>query len=133
MSDSVRQMGCIYLVFLRTRPSAGGDHCSAAAINDSRSGSTDVGDVSYCAPTAQIRVATTAIGTPGHSWQKTGQGAVNYCHKGVVTAAKVIALTALKAIDNPEIIEKAKAEHKKNCPDGYICPTDPDFMPALEG
>ncbi len=100
---------------------------------DSRSGSTDVGDVSYCTPTAQIRVATTAIGTPGHSWQKTGQGAVSYCHKGTVNAAKVLALTALKAIVNPEIIEKAKAEHKKNCPDGYICPTDPDFMPAIEG
>ena len=29
-------------------------------------------------------------------------------------------------------IAKAKAEHKLNCPDGYICPTDPDFMPDLE-
>ena len=38
-----------------------------------------------------------------------------------------------QAIVNPEIIEKAKAEHKKNCPDGYICPTDPAFMPDLEG
>ena len=96
-------------------------------------GSTDVGDVSYCAPTAQFNAATVAIGTPGHSWQMTGQGAVSYTHKGVVNAAKVLALTALKAIDNPEIIEKAKAEHKKNCPDGYICPTDPAFMPDLEG
>ena len=96
-------------------------------------GSTDVGDVSYCAPTAQFSAATVAVGTPGHSWQMTGQGAVSYCHKGTVNAAKVLALTALKAIDNPEIIEKAKAEHKKNCPDGYICPTDPEFMPDLEG
>ena len=96
-------------------------------------GSTDVGDVSYCAPTAQFSAATVAVGTPGHSWQMTGQGAVSYCHKGTVNAAKVLALTALKAIDNPEIMEKAKAEHKKNCPDGYICPTDPAFMPDLEG
>ncbi len=95
-------------------------------------GSTDVGDVSYCAPTAQFNAATVAIGTPGHSWQMTGQGAVSYCHKGTVNAAKVLALAALKAIDNPEIIEKAKAEHKRNCPDGYICPTDPSFMPDLE-
>ncbi len=95
-------------------------------------GSTDVGDVSYCAPTAQFNGATIAIGTPSHSWQMTGQGAVSYAHKGTVNAAKVLALTALKAIDNPKIIEKAKAEHKRNCPDGYICPTDPDFMPDLE-
>ncbi|MBQ8605035.1 MAG: amidohydrolase [Oscillospiraceae bacterium] len=95
-------------------------------------GSTDVGDVSYCAPTAQFNGATIVVGTPSHSWQMTGQGAVSYCHKGTVNAAKVLALTALKAIDNPEIIAKAKAEHKLNCPDGYICPTDPDFMPDLE-
>lgn len=96
-------------------------------------GSTDVGDVSYCAPTAQFNVATVAIGTPGHSWQMTGQGAVSYAHKGTVVAAKVLALTALKAILNPEIIEKAKAEHKKNVPNGYICPTADDFMPDIEG
>ena len=31
-------------------------------------GSTDVGDVSYVCPTAQLNMATYAIGTPGHSW-----------------------------------------------------------------
>lgn len=94
-------------------------------------GSTDVGDVSYCAPTAQFNVATACIGTPGHSWQMTGQGAVSYSHKGTITASKVLALTALKAIQNPEIIEKAKAEHKKNVPNGYICPTADDFEPNI--
>ncbi|MEG2192443.1 MAG: amidohydrolase [Oscillospiraceae bacterium] len=95
-------------------------------------GSTDVGDVSYCCPTAQCRVATVALGTPGHSWQMTAQGATSAAHKGVIVAAKVMALTALKAIDNPEIIHLAKAEHKKNVPDGYICPTPKDFKPDLE-
>ena len=37
-------------------------------------GSTDVGDVSWVVPTVQARVATHAIGTPGHSWQITAQG-----------------------------------------------------------
>src|SRR5678815_4319172 len=37
-------------------------------------GSTDVGDVSWVVPTVQARVATVAIGTPGHSWQITAQG-----------------------------------------------------------
>ena len=37
-------------------------------------GSTDVGDVSWVVPTVQARVATYAIGTPGHSWQLTAQG-----------------------------------------------------------
>lgn len=94
-------------------------------------GSTDVGDVSYCAPTAQFWAATVAIGTPGHSWQMTGQGAVEYAHKGTVNAAKVLALTALKVIENPRLLQEIKREHKENVPDGYICPTDPDFMPEL--
>ena len=37
-------------------------------------GSTDLGDVSWAMPTVQARVATHAIGTPGHSWQITAQG-----------------------------------------------------------
>ncbi len=94
-------------------------------------GSTDVGDVSYCAPTVQCHCATVIVGTPGHSWQMTGQGATSYAHKGVIYAAKVMALTALKAIEDPSIIEKAKAEYHVSCPDGYICPTAPDYMPDL--
>ena len=36
-------------------------------------GSTDVGDVSWVCPTAQIYTACVARGTPGHSWQYTAQ------------------------------------------------------------
>jgi aminobenzoyl-glutamate utilization protein B len=46
-------------------------------------GSTDVGDVSWVVPTAQIRDATHAIGTPGHSWQVTAQGKAPAAHKGM--------------------------------------------------
>src|SRR5690625_601353 len=37
-------------------------------------GSTDVADVSWVVPTAQLSAATCALGTPGHSWQMTTQG-----------------------------------------------------------
>ena len=47
-------------------------------------GSTDVGDVSWSVPTVQARVATHAIGTPGHSWQVTAQGKAPAAHKGMV-------------------------------------------------
>ncbi len=94
-------------------------------------GSTDVGDTSYCVPTAQFNVSCCAIGTPGHSWQLTGQLASPIAHKGTVHAAKILALTALKAALNPEIIKKAKEEHKLNVPNGYICPTPDDVMPDI--
>ena len=54
-------------------------------------GSTDLGDVSWVVPTVQARVATHAIGTPGHSWQVTAQGKMPAAHKGMVQAAKVMA------------------------------------------
>ena len=37
-------------------------------------GSTDVGTVSWIVPTVQMRGATYAVGTPGHSWQLVAQG-----------------------------------------------------------
>ena len=52
-------------------------------------GSTDVGDVSWVVPTVQARVATHAIGTPGHSWQITAQGSRDR-QEGLAHAAKVM-------------------------------------------
>ncbi len=94
-------------------------------------GSTDVGDVSYCVPTAQCNVTCYAIGTPGHSWQLTGQSASVLAHKGTVHAAKVMALTAIKAIKNPQIILDAKKEYKQSVPNGYTCPTPNDILPII--
>lgn len=95
-------------------------------------GSTDVGDVSYCAPTAQCQCATVAFGTGGHSWQMTAQGASDAALKGTLFAAKAMALAAAKAIEQPELLAQAKEEHRKNCPDGYICPLPADVRPHLE-
>ena len=36
--------------------------------------STDVGDVSYCVPTAQLMAAVGCLGTALHTWQMTAQG-----------------------------------------------------------
>jgi aminobenzoyl-glutamate utilization protein B len=96
-------------------------------------GSTDVGDVSWVTPTAQIRGATYAIGTPGHSWQLTAQGKTPAAHKGMVHAAKVMAATAVDALRDPALIAAAKAEfaaRTKNNP--YVCPLPADVPPSLE-
>ena len=39
-----------------------------------RMGSTDVGDVSWCIPTAQINTSTFPAQAPGHSWQNVSCG-----------------------------------------------------------
>ncbi|MCA5964542.1 hypothetical protein LC724_35610 [Blautia sp. RD014234] len=71
-------------------------------------GSTDVGDVSYQAPTGQILTACKAFGTPGHSWQEVSQSGSSIGKKGMLTAAKVMGMAAIDVFRNPKIAEDAK-------------------------
>lgn len=73
-------------------------------------GSTDVGDVSWVVPTMQCTTTCWALGTPFHTWQVVSQGAMPIAHKGMLQAGKVIASTAIEAMENPVIIEQARAE-----------------------
>ena len=73
-------------------------------------GSSDVGDVSWIAPTAQAVTACYALGTPEHSWQLVSQGRTSIGHKGMMLAAKAMAGAAIDALESPEIVERAKAE-----------------------
>ncbi|MFP4457878.1 MAG: M20 family metallopeptidase [Clostridia bacterium] len=96
------------------------------------SGSTDVGDVSWVAPTAQFNAACYAIGTPGHSWQSVSQNKTSVAHKGVLIAGKTLALTAIELFENDELIKKAKEEFDLTM-DGkeYECPIPEDVKPAI--
>ena len=76
-------------------------------------GSTDVGDVSWVVPTAQFNCATAPKNTSAHTWQWVSCGKSGMAHKGTVRAAEIMAASALIAYNNPEIIEKAKAELNK--------------------
>lgn len=78
------------------------------------SGSTDVGDVSWTIPTVTAVVTTAPNGTPAHSWQWVATGKSSIAHKGMIAAGKTIAMTALDLLENPEIINNAKEEHKKS-------------------
>ena len=74
------------------------------------SGSTDVGDVSFTLPTVGFSTATWVPGTPAHSWQAVAAGGTTIGIKGMLIAAKTIALTGMQLIDNPKLIERAKVE-----------------------
>ena len=104
-----------------------------AMLNNTKgmSGSTDVGDASYCAPTAQCNTATNVFGTPGHTWQYTAQGTTGFAHKGMLYAAKVMALSAVMAMENPKTLLKAKEELVANTDGGYKCPLPPEVKPTL--
>ena len=85
-------------------------------------GSTDVGDVSWLTPTAQITTATWTSAAPGHSWQNVSIGRTGIAHKGVLQAAKIIAGSAADLMEQPELLEKARAEFKEAAAEGYDCP-----------
>ncbi|TCU30693.1 aminobenzoyl-glutamate utilization protein B [Rhizobium azibense] len=95
-------------------------------------GSTDVGSVSWVVPTVQMRGATYAIGTPGHSWQLVAQGKLPAAHKGTEHAAKVMASTAVDLILDPSLIDAAKADLKARL-DGtpFVNPIPDDVEPPL--
>lgn len=94
-------------------------------------GSTDVGDVSYSVPTAQLHLTSLANGTPGHSWQVTAQGKTKYMHKALITAGKILALTAIKLLKNPKILKEAKIEYVNVTGGKYICPVGKDVKPEI--
>ena len=71
---------------------------------------SDVGDLSYAAPTIQLNMATAALGTSLHTWQMTAQGLTTYAKKATAKAIQVLALTAIKAMNDPEILKEAKEE-----------------------
>lgn len=86
-------------------------------------GSTDVGDVSWVCPTAQIIATCHARGTPNHSWQQTTQSAAPLALRSTLYAAKVLGATAAELLTDPDLLARAKAEHRRLVgPKGYECP-----------
>ena len=83
-------------------------------------GSTDVADVSWMVPTAGLRTATWVPGTPAHSWQAVAAGGMSIGTKGMLVAAKTLALTAVELYTNPDLISAAAAEHSERVGPNFV-------------
>jgi aminobenzoyl-glutamate utilization protein B len=81
-----------------------------ASASVAESGSTDVGDVSWVVPTGGLGTATWVPGTGPHSWQAVAASGMSIGQKGMLVAAKTLALTALDLYKSPALIEKARKE-----------------------
>ena len=92
-------------------------------------GSTDVGDVSWQTPTAQIHCAGFVSGAPGHSWQNVSCGGSSIGHKALLLAGKVLALSAIDLYEKPELLKEARAEFEKRTESGYVCPIEEGAKP----
>ena len=106
---------------LRTEPRRGG-------------GSTDVGDVSWIAPTEQFVAATHANGCPGHSWQITACTGTSIGEKGGMLAAKTLACTTLELLADADLRAAAKKEFKERRGDKpYTLLIPKDRKPPIPG
>lgn len=83
-------------------------------------GSTDVGDVSWVVPTAGMRAATWVPGTAAHSWQAIASGGTSIGGKGMMVAAKTLALTAKDLMRQPALIQAGRQEFDERRGVGFI-------------
>ena len=94
------------------------------------SGSTEVADVSWITPTGQITTTCWPLGTPGHSWQTVASSGSSIGAKGMIFAAKAMALAGLDLLTEPELLAQAKIEFDEaRAGQVYVSPLPPDSTP----
>ncbi|MCH4031302.1 MAG: amidohydrolase [Lachnospiraceae bacterium] len=94
--------------------------------------SSDVGDVSWNCPTAQINGTTMPAGLAMHSWQVVSVGKSSIAHKGMLYAAKVMAGSAIDALTDESVVREAKEEMDRRTGGAkYVCPIPEDVKPYI--
>jgi len=97
------------------------------------SASTDLADVSWNVPTVSMTTATFVPGVPAHSWQATACAGGTIGVKGMIVAAKSMALTTMDLFTDPTHIQKAKAEFDQKRGPNFVYKTRlEDRKPALD-
>lgn len=73
---------------------------------------TDVSDVSHRVPTVTVSAAAMCKGTPLHHWAAAKQAGGSIGEKGMIYAARCMALGAKYLLEDPSHLKRAWAEHK---------------------
>jgi aminobenzoyl-glutamate utilization protein B len=112
--------------------SLSGDIFSSLDEGHTASGSTDVGDLSWKTPLSMLRTACFPTGAPGHSWGIVAASGTSIGHKGMMYAAKVMALAAIDLIVDPDRLAAAQKEFEAQvAKTPYACPMPDDLQPPL--
>ena len=72
--------------------------------------SADTGDITWLVPSANLRTATWVPGTAAHTWQAIAAGGTSIGSKGMMVAAKTLALTAVDLFQQGDVVRAARAE-----------------------
>ena len=93
-------------------------------------GSTEVADVSWITPTGQVTTTCWPLGTPGHSWQTVASSGSSIGAKGMIFAAKAMALAGLDLLTQPDLLAAAQAEFERaRGGRDYVSPLPPEATP----
>jgi aminobenzoyl-glutamate utilization protein B len=91
-------------------------HEETASSSGSK-GSTDVGDISWKAPTGGLRATCFPADSPGHSWQNVASIGSSIGEKGILYAAQTLAVTALDLLERPDLVAAARADWEQRMKD----------------
>lgn len=91
-------------------------------------GATDVGDLSQVTPISMLTSACFPTGSPGHSWANVATGGMSIGHKGMMHAAKIMAVAAVDLYTSPEHVKNVRTEFEKIAVP-YNCPVPPEIVP----
>jgi aminobenzoyl-glutamate utilization protein B len=97
-------------------------------------GSTDVGDLSQIVPVSLLRTTCFPTGVPGHSWGNVATSGMSIGHKGMMHAAKIMAVTAVELYSDPSHLVKIHQEFKRQTGGKpYSSPIPEDVKPPHYG
>jgi aminobenzoyl-glutamate utilization protein B len=105
-----------------------GDNFPALDENVIATGSTDVGDLSQIVPVSMLATACFPTGCPGHSWGNVAAAGMSIGHKGMLHAAKIMALTAVELYSNPQHLVEIRQEFERAMKNKKYVPAIPEKL-----
>jgi aminobenzoyl-glutamate utilization protein B len=94
-------------------------------------GSSDVGDVSWVAPTLHLSVTTAAADAPWHAWPVVAASGMSIGHKGMLHAAKALAATAVDLYQDAEALQAVRSDFLEKTKGIVYKPYIPEGPPPL--
>ncbi len=73
-------------------------------------GSTDVGDISWIVPEITLEATTAPANTAWHGWSVVACGGMSIGHKGMILAAKSLAMTMVDLFENEQLRKDIRTE-----------------------
>ena len=104
----------------------------APIAKDPPGGSSDVGDVSWVAPTLHFSVATAPKDVPWHAWPVVASSRMSIGHKGMMKASQVLAATAVDLFADAARLAEIKKEWQQKTKGVTYRWIIPDGPPVLK-